>query len=112
VTKRIPAVAALAAALSLAACGGGGSSRAQDTNVAVDTVVLKNLSFIPGTLTVKTGTTVTWKWQESVSHNVHGDTFKSDLQSKGTFEHTFDSAGEYPYKCDVHPTMKGVITVQ
>jgi plastocyanin len=29
----------------------------------------------------------------------------------GTFSHTFDTAGNFPYFCEIHPWMVGVITV-
>jgi predicted secreted protein with PEFG-CTERM motif len=29
-----------------------------------------------------------------------------------TFSHTFESAGEFPYFCMVHPWMEGIVTVQ
>jgi plastocyanin len=115
VTKGFTIAAALAAALTFTACGGGGSDRSSSSTSSggggANTVVLKNITFSPSKLTVKPGTTVQWVWKEAVAHNVHGDTFKSELKSKGSFEHTFDQAGDYPYKCDVHPAMTGTITV-
>jgi plastocyanin len=33
------------------------------------------------------------------------------IEPGGTFEFTFTAEGEYPYHCEPHPHMKGVITV-
>ena len=43
---------------------------------------------------MKVGETVRWKWGGGVQHDVEGDGFKSKLQSKGQFDHTFDEAGD------------------
>jgi nitrite reductase (NO-forming) len=35
----------------------------------------------------------------------------SIIAPKGTWEHTFDTAGEIDYYCSVHPFMVGKVTV-
>ena len=74
---------------------------------------LEPTTFEPDKVSIKVDDRVLWKWASGVQHNVHGgDDFKSDLMSKGTFAHTFDTAGTYEYICDVHPTtMKGTVEV-
>jgi plastocyanin len=76
-------------------------------------VQLKAITFEPDTVTIKVGEAVRWVWEGGVQHNVNGgDVFKSKLQSKGEFVHTFDKAGSFDYRCDVHPTtMKGKVVV-
>jgi plastocyanin len=108
-------------ALFLAACGGdsedGGSEGSTATTEpsgapVAATVVLQPATFKPAKVTIKPGETVRWKWAGGVQHDVEGDGFESEVMTKGQFEHTFDSAGEYPYKCNIHPTtMKGTVTV-
>jgi plastocyanin len=44
-------------------------------------------------------------------HDVSGDGFKSEIQTEGTFSHTFEDAGAYPYFCTLHSVMKGTVTV-
>lgn len=110
---------ALALGLFLAACGSGddGSTASNDTTTPKAAgaegpkVELKDLKFTPEKVTAKTGETVTWVWKENVLHNVHGDGFKSDNLSDGTFEHTFDKAGSYDYECTLHSGMTGTVEV-
>lgn len=120
--RRPAAVMLLVASLGFAACGGGddeASDAGTDSGAASDsggtaaaTIDLKAQTFEPADASVKVGETVEWKWEGGVQHNVNGDGFKSELQSKGEFTHTFEEAGTFEYKCDVHPaTMKGTITV-
>jgi plastocyanin len=93
---------------SPASSTGGGQS-------ATVEVVMKDIKFVPDSLTIKVGQTVTWVNQDNATHDVvatQGE-FKSDLFGKGqSFSFTFSKAGTYPYYCSVHPTMKGTIVVQ
>lgn len=109
---------ALAAAslLTLAACGGGGADASAapeaDGPPPAATVDLRPVTFEPAKVTVEAGETVQWKWARGVQHDVQGEGFKSKVQSKGTFSHTFDEPGTYDYRCNLHPaTMKGTVTV-
>ncbi|RPI81905.1 MAG: hypothetical protein EHM34_07765, partial [Nitrosopumilales archaeon] len=75
----------------------------------------------PPTLTVPTGTTVTWKNADSTLHTVtsgsaesgvSGTEFDSSYMAGGkTFQHTFSSAGTFDYYCTLHPFMKGQVVV-
>lgn len=77
------------------------------------TVTIKDFAFSPVTLTVKTGTKVTWVNNDSVTHSVKSDTFNSqDLSPGSTFEFTFSKAGTYTYSCGIHPSMKGTVIVE
>lgn len=117
----------LVVALASGACGGGddaGDARddsggsedhggGHEDGEAAATVKLKPAVFEPNKTTIKVGESVKWEWEGGVQHNVNGDGFKSELQKKGTFSHTFDEAGTFAYKCDVHPTtMKGTVVVE
>jgi plastocyanin len=79
----------------------------------VTEVSMKNLQFRPKHIKVPVGTTVTWKFDDgSVPHNVIGDGFKSPTTDKGSFEHTFATAGTFEYKCDLHTNMTGTVVVE
>jgi len=133
-TRRGFLAGAAAVSAGLAGCSSGSSD--DDVPDDADIVVGPggNLSFDPSSLTVSTGETVTWYF-DSGSHNVScnpdhhanvslpegAEPFSScpadspyDIKAAGeTYEHTFDTAGEYHYVCVPHATsMKGTITVE
>ena len=75
----------------------------------------------PSEITVDVGATVTWSNDDTAAHTVTSGSavdgpdgiFDSSLFMAGdTFPWTFDTAGEYPYFCIVHPWMSGVVIVQ
>ena len=78
------------------------------------TVTVKNFAFSPSKLTVKTGTKVTWKFEDTAKHNVTSDNnkFKSKDIQTGSYSYTFNSPGTYTYICSLHQYMKGTVTVQ
>ena len=79
-----------------------------------------SIAFSPATLTIKAGTTVTWKNTTAAPHTVTSDdgkTFNSGTSNPitaqtGTFSFTFTTAGTFPYHCEIHPFMKAKIIVQ
>jgi plastocyanin len=107
---------AFALGAGVAGCGGSGSSP-PTVPLGPNDVLVANFTFSPLTLTVKAGTTVTWRFdQESSPHNVVSISspvlFNSGgPKGKGTFSFTFTAPGTYPYLCQVHPTMRGTIVV-
>jgi plastocyanin len=60
---------------------------------------------------VESGATVTWVWDGRAPHDVTGQGFQSQEQSSGTFRHTFERPGTYPYECTIHPGMEGSVEV-
>ncbi len=77
------------------------------------TVVIEHSKFIPGTLTIRRGDTVTWSWRDGkVNHNVVASGFRSKVQSRGSFTVRFTRSGSFAYKCTVHPKMSGRIVVK
>ena len=115
--RRLPALvvpAVLAAAVVLAGCGddgGGGADAAPVTRVTE--VAAKDNRFTPAAIQVPAGTEVTWRFDDGfVPHDVKADGFSSgDPQRKGTFTHTFDRPGTYPYRCTIHDGMTGRVVV-
>ena len=77
-------------------------------------VAIVNYTFEPMELTIKVGTTVTWENKDAVPHTVTADNgaFDSGRMNQGDkFSFTFNEPGTYTYICDIHPYMKGTITV-
>jgi plastocyanin len=76
------------------------------------TVNIQNNTFNPSTLQISVGDTVKWVNMDSVQHEPKGRVFDSEpLGQNGTFEYTFNSAGNYVYQCAIHPSMLGTIKV-
>ena len=78
-------------------------------------VIIKNLAFVPDNLVVNKGTKVTWVNEDNTVHTVTSDEnkFKSQPLNPGdTFSFTFGASGRFPYHCDIHPFLKGSVTVR
>jgi plastocyanin len=78
-------------------------------------VVIKDFMFVPATLTVKAGTTVTWANKDEEPHTVFSDTglFRSGAIDTGeAFSFRFDTPGTYHFLCTIHPQMLGTIVVE
>lgn len=83
------------------------------------TVQIATFAFAPETITVPSGTTVTWVNEDATRHTVTagteqqpGDLFDSEVQEMGDeVTVTFDQPGTYEYFCVLHPFMTGVIEV-
>jgi len=105
----------LIAALSLAILGGMGSSIAAAAETEATKVVIKDFMFMPMSLTVKAGSTVTWVNMDDEPHTVVSNTqmFRSGaLDTKETFSFKFTEPGTYHFTCSIHPRMVGAIVVQ
>lgn len=88
----------------------GGTGSSGGTAVAVS---LQNFAFNPSDIQVAVGGTVTFTNNDSVDHNVAGDTWSSGPMAPGaTFSQTFPTAGTFPIKCTIHPSMTAQVTVK
>jgi plastocyanin len=82
-------------------------------------VDVQDNQFVPQSVTVTHGATVTWTWKGATGHNV---TFEdgqgsSSTQTNGTLDRTFGTAGTFRYRCTIHSSnftsgMIGVVNVQ
>ena len=74
-----------------------------------------SFGFSPATLTIRPGTTVTWKNMSLAPHTVtsdDGQTFDSgNIAPGGTFTFKFTVAGSYPYHCNIHPYMRATVNL-
>ncbi len=74
-------------------------------------VLLDNIAFSPGVLTVQKGSTVVWINKETPKHTVTADDelFNSETMSVGvSFSFTFDETGTFAYYCKFHGDAGGV----
>jgi plastocyanin len=87
-------------------------SRADTKNL----VTIDNFTFQPGDITVKVGDTVSWVNQDDIPHNVRatgGATWKcAVMDTGGTCDIPFKTAGEFTYFCALHPKMVGKVIVK
>lgn len=95
------------AALALAAAPAG----AQAATRVVD---MPGKFFVPPTLSVLTGDTVTWTSSDSFDHDVAAldGSFDSGRMSTGArYSVTFQAPGRVAYRCTLHPFMAGSVDV-
>ena len=87
----------------------------QVTGSSDNVVNVSNFSFSPSTLTVKAGTTVTFKGVTG-AHTVTSDTgspmsFDQSVSEGSSVTITFANPGTYKYHCSFHSQMHGTIVV-
>lgn len=79
-------------------------------------IEIKNFAFMPSTLTINAGDSITWTNSDSAQHTVTSDSgieLNSEMLSKGqSYSHTFNTAGTYAYHCKPHPNMKATVIVK
>lgn len=86
-------------------------AQAQQANA----VIIKNFDFAPMSLTVKAGTSVTWKNLDGEPHTVTSvdGLFRSGaIDQNESFTFKFDKPGTYKYLCSIHPRMMAAVIVQ
>jgi plastocyanin len=126
----------VACGLVAAGCGSSNSDKSTSSNSSTKTqkaapsapkqagkaaqVSMQNTQFNPKSLSVATGTTVTWTNHDPVSHDVTktggpGPNFSSgtgNLAPGATYKQTLSTPGTIKYVCTVHKGMTGTITVK
>ena len=78
-------------------------------------VAIEHFRFTPSTLTVPTGTTVTWVNHDAEIHTVTspaGAFASPALETDEKFSFTFNAPGIYAYFCALHPHMKSTVVVK
>ncbi len=102
------------------------STGGKDVSIVPGAATLASKAFSPDLINIKAGSSVTWTDKDTTaSHTVTSGTGYNDA-NKGkefdsglstlltlgkTFSHTFNTAGEIPYFCQIHPTMVGKVVV-
>lgn len=101
-----------AIALTLAACGS--DAREPRTHH----VEISAMQFAPADLVVAVGDTVVWTNRDVVPHTVTSPagaavTFDSAMiEGQKQWQYKVTAAGELPYVCTYHPTMRGKLTAR
>ena len=87
----------------------------KESTPASTEVQISGFTFVPATVTVSAGSTVTWTNQDSAPHTVTSETGLFDsvrLSTNDSFNYTFTGRGTFSYYCTIHPSMKGEVIVQ
>jgi plastocyanin len=85
-------------------------------STTADTVTASDFAFDPSELTVGAGAEITFANEDGANHTLTAD---DDSFDTGTVAGGNDAsvtapnaAGEYPFHCDIHPSMTGTLTVE
>ena len=77
--------------------------------------------FIPSTVTIEVGETVTWENNDTAAHTASGGNptdgltgpwDSSLIMAGGSYSYTADTEGTFDYFCMVHPWMRGTLIVE
>lgn len=79
-------------------------------------VDISNFAYVPNSITVPVGGTITWTNHDTTAHTVTAQD-RTVLQSGtikpgASYTQTFTTAGTYTYFCEFHAGMKGTVIVQ
>jgi len=91
-------------------------------SVSGNTITIRDFTFTPQTITVKTGEIVRWENNEPDQNYVHrivftdpsGNIIKYDssvLSPGQSWSQKFTAPGTYTYYCKIHPQMTGTVIV-
>ena len=109
-------IAAAAAALALAACGGDDTGDSADAPLSAE-VAIADFAYEPDPATLKAGGTVTWSNGDDAAHTASSDEGTPVDFDTGTLELDdskdvkLDAPGTYAYHCDFHATMTATVEV-
>jgi len=78
-------------------------------------IEIKHHKYLPATLTVPVGSTVTWINRDDDVHTVVSTAQKFNsrgIDNDETFSQTFSAPGTYEYFCTLHPLMTAKVIVK
>lgn len=83
-----------------------------DETLATITIGNVDNGFVPKTITIKRGTTVTWTNRDNAVHNVTGSGWSSgDIAPNGEYKRKFDTNGSFEYRDTINPSNTATINV-
>jgi plastocyanin len=97
-----------------APAGTTASTKGSAAPLAGNAVSIDNFAFVPATLTVAAGSTVTWTNRDEEPHTVvanDGSFHSPGMGSQATYSYTFPTAGKFDYVCSIHPFMHATVVV-
>jgi len=109
-----PATAAPAEPSVEASQAGGGAACAESAAAGEVAVSIEGFAFSPADITASVGQTVTFTNGDSAPHTAtldDGSCTTPNIGNGASDGLMFTAAGTYPFHCNVHPNMKGTITV-
>ncbi len=77
-------------------------------------MTISDFVFRPSAITVHVGDTISWTNEDAAPHTATADDGSFDtgtLDRDGSGGHTFTRAGTFAYRCTIHPSMRGTVTV-
>jgi len=86
-----------------------------DASPTTYTVVIEQMRFNPPALTVQRGDHVTWVNKDLFPHTASANSKAFDSRSiapDASWTYVAGQPGSYPYRCDFHPAMGGILTVR
>jgi len=84
-----------------------------DDTVAAVSIGNTATGYVPSSMTIKKGTTVTWTNQDSASHSVVGASWQSDPLAYGkSYSHKFSEVGSFEYHDGLNTSVKSTINVR
>ncbi len=86
------------------------------STTAAGAVSIAGMKFVPASLTVPVGTTVTWTSAGAPTHTSTSTATppvwdSGNITGGKSFSHTFTTAGTFAYHCKIHTFMHGTIVV-
>lgn len=105
--------AAMAASLVLLGISGASSQSA--SGARIHSVTIENMQFSPAVLSVHRGDRIVWVNKDLFPHTATATNQAFDsgsIAAGASWTYVANKAGEYPYGCTLHPTMKASLTVQ
>jgi YVTN family beta-propeller protein len=78
-------------------------------------VSIAKFAFMPATITISSGQSITWTNADPVAHTATSDDKVWDsgsLSPNATYTATFSQPGTYAYHCTIHPFIRGTVVVQ
>jgi plastocyanin len=93
--------------------GQGQGQPAQQPPAQFAKVDIRGNTYLPAQLNIRVGQKVSWNNEDQVAHTVtaNGLTFGKSVPSGAVFNFAFVKPGNFPYHCEIHPSMQGAVVV-